>query len=163
MATEPQAQSEPSLFDQMKFVREEIRFEHTVLGNRMSAYLASQSFLMTVFAISARLEHREHLDLLLFSFIGIPVLSQCITHYIIRAVDETIERLKKQRELIYTPGLPLYEIANRLRPESDHSNHDLSVGYASKTPRFFRVAWGLVLVWGVALLLSELARRASVS
>jgi hypothetical protein len=138
----------------MKFVRDEIRFEHTVLGNRISAYLASQAFLMTAFAISARVEHRANVDMLIFSFIGIPVLAQFITHYIIHAVDETIERLAKQRSLIYTKGLPLYEISDRLRPEIDHSHHNMSLHYASKTPRFFRVAWYLILIWGVSLLVA---------
>lgn len=146
---------EPSFFDQMKFVRDEIRFEHTVLGNRISAYLASQAFLITAFAISSRFEHRAYVDVLFFSFFGIPILGLYITSYIIPAVEETISRLGLQRSKIYTPGLPLYEITHRLRPELDNSKHNMSLKYAQKLPLAFGIAWIVILLWGLGLIVGH--------
>ncbi len=152
----PTSSDEPSLFDQMKFVRDEIRFEHAVLGNRISAYLASQAFLMTAFAISSRFEHRTYVDILFFSFFGIPILGLYITSYIIPAVEETISRLGTQRSKIYTRGLPLYEITERLRPELDNSKHNMSLKYAQKLPLAFGVAWIVILLWGSGLIVGHI-------
>jgi hypothetical protein len=49
MATSEQ----PLAFDEFKFIREEIRYQNTWLGMRLSWYVAAQSFLMTAFAISS--------------------------------------------------------------------------------------------------------------
>jgi hypothetical protein len=152
MSEEKPPQHEPSLFERMKFVRDEIRFEHTVLGNRISAYLASQAFLMTAFAISARAEPRTSIDMVIFSFMGIPTLALLISFYIKRAVNETINRLKIQRNLIYGNDSPLRHITNELRPESDFKPHNRSLRYAENIPIFFFVAWLLVVIWGVCLL-----------
>jgi hypothetical protein len=146
------ALSKLSEFDQMKFVREEIRFEHTVLGNRISAYLASQAFLMTTFAISARTEHRASLDMVVFSFFGIPILGILITYYICLAVAETVSRITKQRELIYTKDRPLYSITQKLRPENGHSKHNMSLLYATNLTIIFGLVWCLIFLWGLGVL-----------
>lgn len=138
----------PSDFDRIKFIREEIRFEHSVLGNRISAYLAAQAFLMTAFAISSHHEHRRLLDMTLFSYFGLSILGIAISWFILVAVNETDKRLTTQRMLIYGHKSPLRNLIAQLRPEIDDDPHNKSLRYARWVPKVIVIMWVLIAVWG---------------
>ncbi len=78
-------------FEEYKFVREEIRFQHTLLGYRLGLFLNSQVFLCTAYSISIA----NDIDCLsgMLSFVGL--ILAFLMHF---GVKTAKDRLKQWRE-----------------------------------------------------------------
>lgn len=147
----------PSDLARIQFIREEIRFEHTVLGNRISAYLASQAFLVTAFAISGQAIHRSQLDYMLFAYLVLPLVGALISRWIYLSVAESVARIDKQRALIYCQSSPLRPLIDQLRPEVGNKEHRRSLVYAVRVPVLFGCLWMAILAWGILIVGSALS------
>jgi hypothetical protein len=144
----------PGNLARIQFIREEIRFEHIVLGNRISAYLASQAFLITAFAISGQAIHRSQLDYMLFAYLILPMVGALISRWIYLSVAESVARIDKQRELIYCQSSPLRSLIDQLRPEVGNKEHRRSLVYAVRVPILFGCLWMAIFAWGVLIFVS---------
>jgi hypothetical protein len=136
---------------QVKLLREEIRFEHKLIANRLTVLLTGQPFLLTAFAIAARVEepHRRHF--LWFSYGIVPVIGLVIALVAYLAVREGEQRLGKLRELLYDDPA-LARLANKVCPPLDPRAQKRSLYYAKALPVVFGLAWVYVAGMGIWLL-----------
>src|SRR5215831_18679104 len=75
---------------QIGLLREEIRFEHQLIANRLSALLMVQPFLLAAFAVAAagEAQHRQHF--LWFSYGIVPVVGLVVALLALLAVVEGV-------------------------------------------------------------------------
>jgi hypothetical protein len=149
----------PTKFEQLKFIRDEIRFEHSLLGQRVSWLLASNAFLLAAFAESSQQAissfPEAKLSDALLPFYVIPLFGLVSSFMLIPAVTEAARRITQQRELLYTPGhhLGLEPLTQVLRPGRGNTAHNRSVQYARWMPYLCVVLWlgiglaGQVVAW----------------
>lgn len=81
------------------YLRRELRFEHTLLGSRMTYYMTSQSFLFTAAAI-ARATHWH--GVYWFSGIMIPIVgvaSSAVLPFSIRAAYQRLDQWRAKEKL----------------------------------------------------------------
>src|SRR5947209_19242411 len=102
----------------VKLLREEIRFEHQLIANRLVVLLTGQPFLLAAFAVAARVEapHRQHF--MWFSYGIIPVVGLLIALLALLAVAEGERRLRMLRERLYDNG-ELAGLADKVCPRLD--------------------------------------------
>ncbi|HEY0074401.1 MAG TPA: hypothetical protein VGB77_09885 [Abditibacteriaceae bacterium] len=128
-------------FEQVKFIREEVRFQHDLLNNRVSWYVASQSFLVTAFAISAS-SVKPFSEICILPYFAIPSLGILLSSFIIPAINAAIQRIGLQNGL-----LSCFNLKNYLPPRDD-TQHIQSLRFASAVPVIFMMFWVLVLITG---------------
>lgn len=127
-------------FECVKFMREEIRFQHTLLSNRISSLLASEAFLFTAFAISRGSQTSG--QLVWFWHWLLPVSGAALAFLALPSVWGAIDRTSEQREL-----LQQYDLSGILPATDkwDRMRHSLSLAFSLICPIFIGVLW--IIVW----------------
>jgi hypothetical protein len=132
-------------------LREEIRFEHQLIANRLSALVTVQPFLLAAFAIAATREapHRQHV--LWFSYGLVPVVGLVVALLALLAVLEGERRLRLLHRRLYENDL-LGPLANDVCPRLDSGAQTRSLYYAVAFPGVFALAWIYIAGMGILLL-----------
>ncbi len=133
----------PQHFEEFTFVREEIRFQHDLLGHRIGSFLTAQSFLVTALAISAA-SNSGDAKLITFTRWILPGLGVAISILIGMAVIAACKRITGERKVIQE--LP---IRKALLPENTSKwavvawllAHDRSLWYAKLMPLILIGFW----------------------
>jgi hypothetical protein len=121
-----------------KFLREELRFEHTLLGSRMTYYLTSQSFLFTAAAI-ARATNWNGFHW--FSGALLPLVGVASSAVILNSIHAAYARMDEWRakEREFEGGHPLVVIY----PEAKHRQ---SLLFTTLMPWLFLGVWVVLAV-----------------
>lgn len=132
-------------------LREEIRFEHQLIANRLSALVTVQPFLLAAFAIAATREapHRQHV--VWFSYGIVPVVGLVVALLALLAVLEGESRLRLLRRRLYEDPL-LGPLASDVCPRLDSRAQTRSLFYAVAFPGVFALAWIYIAGMGIVLL-----------
>lgn len=134
-------------------LREEIRFEHQLIANRLSTLLTAQPFLLTAFAVAALPEVRRHQPFVWFAYaIVLPAAGLVVALLALLAVVEGERRLRLLRRRLYEDG-ELAGLAERVCPPLDAWGQALSLFYAVALPALFALAWicvAAVVIWSLA-------------
>ena len=79
-------------FEEYKFVREEIRFQHTLLGYRLGWFLNSQAFLCTAYSISIA----NDIDCLsgMLSFVGL--ILAFLMHFGVKTAKDRLKTVERE-------------------------------------------------------------------
>ncbi len=127
-------------FEKIKFIREEIRFQHNLLGARATLLVTSESFLFTAFAVASRgSQNSQSLDWFLHWLL--PCVGLSISLLSIPSILGAINRITGQREL-----LARYSLEEILCFGDcwDRIVHKSSLGFSGFLPIVFLVAWVVV-------------------
>jgi len=132
-------------------LREEIRFEHQLIANRLQALLMVQPFLLAAFAVAAagEAQHRQHF--LWFSYGIVPVVGLVVALLALLAVAEGERRLRLLRRHLYEDK-ELKDLADKVCPRLDSWAQTFSLFYAVALPSVFALAWIYVAGMGISLL-----------
>jgi hypothetical protein len=154
LARELQTSDESGPLKYIMFIRDEIRFEHSVLGNRVSAYVTSQAFLFTAFATSTLVEgdavFAQYFASVCFPYIMLPIFGIDISVVIWIAVIETCRRIESQRSLLYYDNSPLKASIEALRPNGRGTfGHNRSLMYSKVLPWACASLWMLIYLVGI--------------
>jgi hypothetical protein len=136
---------------QISMLREEIRFEHGLIANRLSAMLTVQPFLLAAFAVAATVEAQHRQRFIWFSYGIVPVVGLLVAVLALLAMLEGERRLRLLRKLLYEDGR-LAALADRVCPQLDPRAQTISLFYAAALPAVFALAWIYVAGMGVWLL-----------
>jgi len=147
-----QIEFEKDDFEHFKFTREEIKFQHTLLGYRVSWYVASQAFLVTGFAISAPAADRSFVVFNWFSYFVLPVMGIILSLLILPAMRAARDRINDIWLLLVR-----YKFTN-LMPALDRPSHTASLQFAVRVPKVFIFFWAVLILMGVAFLIVGGAR-----
>ncbi|VTS00551.1 unnamed protein product [Gemmata massiliana] len=77
------------------YLREELRFEHQLLGSRMTYYMTSQSFLFTTAAIARSVQWN---GVYWFSGVMVPVVGIAVSVVLLYSIYAAYERMAQWRE-----------------------------------------------------------------
>jgi hypothetical protein len=127
--------------DLVRFIREEIHFQHSLLATRISWLLGSEAFLFTAFALSRGSASQAELHWLWHWVI--PTVAGLVAALTIAPVYGAVRRIRRQREL-----LGFFDLSKAL-PMDDHWDrfgHRAGVSLAIFAPSILLVAWGVVFV-----------------
>jgi hypothetical protein len=141
----------PEPFDRIKLLREEIRFEHQLIANRLSMLLTAQPFLLTAFAVAAAGDPQRRKHFSWFSYGIVPVVGLVVVLFALLAVVEGERRLRRLRRHLYEDA-NLAGLADKVCPRLDARGQALSLLYAVALPAVFAVAWLYILATGIWLL-----------
>ncbi len=137
--------------ERIKFLREEIKFEHTQIANRLTALLTSQSFLFMAFALSAIGSRRELAEFRWFSFETLAPLAIVTASLLGLGVVTAFIRLSKVRAMLFEKKVthPIREeLRDRYLPDWSPGKHILSLAYAAVIPLVIVLAWLVILCRG---------------
>ena len=148
------SEGQPSQLEPLTHVgllREEIRFEHKLIANRLSALLTVQPFLLAAFAVAAaeETEHRQHFAW--FSYGIVPLVGFVVAILALLSVVEGERRLRMLRRRLYDDS-GLAELADKVCPRLEPRSQTLSLFYAVALPVVFAVVWIYVAAMGISLL-----------
>ena len=137
---------------QIGLLREEIRFEHQLIANRLSALLMVQPFLLAAFAVAAAGEalHRQHF--IWFSYGIVPLVGLVVSLLALLAVVEGDGRLRLLRRRLYEEDSELASLADKLCPRLRPRAQTMSLFYAVALPVVFALAWVYIAGMGIWLL-----------
>jgi hypothetical protein len=132
MSTRDDASTGP-LPDGYKYLREELRFEHTLLGGRMTYYITSQSFLFTAAAIARGTNWH---GFYWFSGVLLPVVGVAASVVILYSIHTAYGRMDQWRakEKEFLGRHPLVV----LYPEDKHRQ---SLLFTTLMPRLLLAVW----------------------
>ena len=116
-----------------KYLREELRFEHTLLGGRMTYYMTSQSFLFTTAAIARTMEWR---GVYWFSGVLVPLIGFAASVVLLDSIHAAYGRMDAWRaiEKEFAGRHPLVV----LYPEDKHRK---SLMFTTLMPWLFIAVW----------------------
>jgi hypothetical protein len=123
----------------VKFIREEIRFQHGLLGIRISWLLAAEAFFFTAFAISRGSVKCN--ELYFFWKLVVPISAGTMAALALPAIWAAMDRIGEQRNLLLE-----YEM-DKILPlggKWDKFMHGLSLLFAFLVPILFIIAWVVV-------------------
>jgi hypothetical protein len=134
----------PYNLTEIQFIRDEVRFQHTLIGMRVSWFVGAQAFLVTPFAIcisnQQSISHTYPL-----AFIGIPFLGITLSLLIVQGIQQAIRRIEEQHIRIQA-----YETDHLLGPP-DPVAHRKSLEFAMWVPWVFATFWAIIVLIGIAL------------
>ena len=139
--------------ERIKFLRDEVKFEHMQISNRLTALITSQAFVFAGFAISAIAARREFKDYAWFSFGLLARFGMISSFLLLVAVGIGVVRLHKVRRKLLSDTDR--ELLLKYLPPWSETAHVLSLVYALALPVLCMCIWGKVLCQG-----SYLAGRA---
>ena len=115
------------------YLREELRFEHTLLGGRMTYYMTSQSFLFTAAAIARGTHWR---GVYWFSGVMLPVVGVAASAVLLDSIHAAYGRMDAWRkpEKAFAGKHPLVV----LYPENKHRK---SLLFTTLMPWLFMAVW----------------------
>jgi hypothetical protein len=132
----------PYNLDEIRFIREEVKFQHTLIGTRISWFVSAQAFLVTPFAIciSNQIPHTWPL-----AFVGIPFLGIALSSLIIPGIQQAIRRIEEQHALM--KAYPTEHIIGPPNPIGQKR----SLQFANWVPWIFLTFWIVVVLCGLRL------------
>ena len=145
--------AQPTVLQRVTLLREEIRFEHSLICTRLNAFITAQSFLFAAYAVSGIGEHQQHQAIRWFSHVIVPCIGVLFSLLLSIAFDQARRRLAKLnirlRELLLdSDGKPVSDLAGDLCLASLGSRR-LSLFYAFGIPLICGAAWLFVGVCSV--------------
>ena len=116
-----------------KFLREELHFEHTLLGGRMTYYMTSQSFLFTAAAIARATQWH---GVYWFSGVMLPLVGVAASAVLLDSIHAAYGRMDRWRakEKLFEGRHPLVV----LYPEDKHRK---SLRFTTLMPWLFIAVW----------------------
>jgi hypothetical protein len=144
----PAPPARPYNLPEISFIRDEVKFQHNLIGTRVSWFVSSQAFLVTPFAICvANQQSIPHTFPL--AFIGIPFLGIALSLLIVPAVQIAIRRIEEQHTRIQA-----YQTDHLLGPP-DPIGHKKSLRFACWAPWIFFTFWLVIVEVGAAIWISS--------
>jgi hypothetical protein len=134
--------SRPYNLDEIRFIREEVKFQHTLIGTRISWFVGAQAFLVTPFAICISNQISRTWPL---AFIGIPFLGIALSSLILQGIRQAIRRIEEQHILLCA-----YPTDHILGPP-DPIGQNRSLQFARYVPWIFLTFWIVVVLCGLRL------------
>lgn len=128
------------------FIRDEVKFQHTLIGTRVSWFVGAQAFLVTPFAICISNQITRTYPL---AFIGIPFIGITLSLLIVPGIQTAIRRIEEQHVRIQA-----YETDHLLGPP-DPVGHRKSLEFACWVPWIFFSFWVIVVLIGIAWWISK--------
>jgi hypothetical protein len=142
MATpSPTLPSRPYNLAEITFIRDEVKFQHTLVGTRISWFVSAQAFLVTPFAIC--IVNPPMLRTFLLAFLGIPCIGMALSLLIVEGVHQAIRRIEQQHVRIQA-----YQTDHLLGP-LDPVGQRKSLRFAVCVPWVFFMFWVIVILCGI--------------
>jgi hypothetical protein len=138
----PASSTRPYNLDEIRFIREEVKFQHTLIGTRISWFVSAQAFLVTPFAICISNQLSKTWPL---AFIGIPFLGIALSLLIVQGIRQAIRRIDQQHQ-----KMAAYSIDHLIGPP-DPIGQKLSLQFATWTPWIFFCFWLMIVAIGILL------------
>ena len=135
----PSPGGRPYNLDEIRFIREEIKFQHGLIGTRLSWFVSSQAFLVTPFAICISNPLTRTFFL---AFAGIPFLGITLSLLIIPGITQAIRQIDEEHGL-----MGAYETDHLLGP-MDPVGQKRSLEFARWSPKIFLVFWTVIVIVG---------------
>jgi hypothetical protein len=129
--------------DDIRFIREEVKFQHTLIGTRLSWFVSAQAFLVTPFAICVA---NQLSKTFLLALIGIPFLGIALSLLIVPGIEQAIRRIEEQHV-----RMDAYETDHLLGP-IDPIGQKRSLRFATWVPWIFLSFWVLVVLCGFGVM-----------
>jgi len=128
--------------DEIRFIREEVKFQHTLIGTRISWFVGAQAFLVTPFAICISNPLSRTWPL---AFVGIPFLGIALSLLIVPGIQQAIRRIDEQHGLMQA-----YPTEHIIGPP-DPVGQNRSLQFARWVPWIFLTFWIVVVLSGIRL------------
>ena len=138
----PDSPVRPYNLDEIRFIREEVRFQHTLIGTRLSWFVSAQAFLVTPFAICISNQVSRTWPL---AFVGIPFLGIALSLLIVQGIQQAIRRIEEQHMRMLT-----YDTDHLIGPP-DPVGQTRSLRFATWTPWIFSTFWTVIILIGIFL------------
>jgi hypothetical protein len=132
----------PFNLDEIRFIREEVKFQHTLIGTRISWFVGAQAFLVTPFAICISNQLSRTWPL---AFVGIPFLGIALSSLIVQGIKQAIRRIEEQHALMRA-----YPTEHIIGPP-DPIGQNRSLQFARWIPWIFLSFWIVVVLIGIHL------------
>jgi hypothetical protein len=132
----------PYNIDEIRFIREEVKFQHMLIGTRISWFVSAQAFLVTPFAICIANPLSRTFFL---AFVGIPFLGITLSLLIVQGIQQAIRRIEEQHVRIEA-----YSTDHLLGP-MDPVGQKRSLRFATWSPWIFLSFWSVIFLVGVAV------------
>lgn len=136
---------QPTILQRVAMLRDEVRFEHSLMSTRLNAFITSQSFLFAAYAVSGIGEHQHHQAIRWFSHLIVPSIGVLFSLLLAIALDQARRRLARlnirlHEVLVDSDGKPVSDLAGDLCLASLGSRR-LSLLYAFGIPLICGAAW----------------------
>jgi hypothetical protein len=134
----------PYNLDEIRFIREEVKFQHTLIGTRISWFVGAQAFLVTPFAICVSNSLSRTWPL---AFVGIPFLGIALSLLIVQGIQQAIRRIEEQHS-----RMKVYSTEHLMGP-ADPVGQKRSLQFARWVPWIFFSFWVVVVLIGIGFLI----------
>jgi hypothetical protein len=128
--------------DEIRFIREEVKFQHTLIGTRISWFVSAQAFLVTPFAICVA-NQASLPETFFLAFAGIPFLGITLSLLIVPGIQQAIRRIEEQHLL-----MTAYVTTHLIGPP-DPAGQKRSLRFATWAPWIFLTFWVVVVGFGI--------------
>lgn len=135
-------------------LRDEIKFEHTMMSSRLNSFITSQSFLFAAYAVSGIGDHAHHQAILWFAYLVVPSIGILFSLLLLVALNQARKRLFRlnvclHHRLYDKHGNPSTDLAGDLCIDSLSSRRQ-SLFYTIGVPIICGLAWSFVGVVSVS-------------
>ena len=132
--------------EQIKFLREEIKFEHKQIADRLSPFVTAQSFVTTAFAISAQNADHSYSRFVWYAYNIVVPFGLFSAILVLCAIGVGVYRLHKLRKMLFHES---YETVRKsILPSSSPLAHYISLIYAFGLPFLAIGIWLIVYSHG---------------
>jgi hypothetical protein len=126
--------------DEIRFIREEVKFQHTLIGTRISWFVSAQAFLVTPFAICVS---NQLSRTWLLAFVGIPFLGLALSLLIVQGIWQALRRIEEQHL-----RMQAYSTEHLIGPP-DPVGQNRSLRFATWVPWIFLSFWVVIVFIGI--------------
>jgi hypothetical protein len=138
-----------SQLEEIKFLREEIKFEHKQIADRLSPFVTAQSFVTTAFAVSAQNADHSYSRFVWYAYKIVVPFGFFSAILVLCAIGVGVYRLHKLRKMLFHES---YEtVRSRILPSSSPLAHYISLVYAFGLPFLAIGIWVVVYLHGTHL------------
>jgi len=139
----------PNDLERVKFIREEIKFEHKQIADRLSPFVTAQSFVTTAFAISAQNADHSYSSFVWYAYWVVIPFGFLSALLVLCAISIGVYRLSKLRDMLFKKCDQ--EVRQSLLPDSSPTAHGVSLFYAFGLPSLMMLIWSIVFIYGMIL------------
>ena len=132
----------PYNLDEIRFIRDEVKFQHTLIGTRISWFVSAQAFLVTPFAICVS---NQLSRTWLLAFVGIPFLGIALSLLVVPGIQQAIRRIEEQHV-----RMEAYSTEHLIGPP-DPVGQKRSLRFATWVPWIFLSFWTVTVVIGIRM------------
>ncbi len=138
-----------SQLEQIKFLREEIKFEHKQIADRLSPFVTAQSFVTTAFAVSAQNADHSYSRFVWYAYKIVVPFGFFSAILVLCAIGVGVYRLHKLRKMLFDKSNET--VRSRILPSSSPLAHYISLIYAFGLPLLAIGIWIVVYLHGTHL------------